>query len=232
MAENVRNSSVAQEIKKEYLKEHLDYVRSLIGTWVSQLNAPPPLAPQKDSWGWQSVYRAVEEIDPDNNHMIRRHLRSRTLWTHHAEWERNLDHIYDLQSQLGKQADRMRRDRFGNKQWEYHEDYLGTTLWKGFEKACGRRVRRWYDPPHDDRGAFYGSYRIELSVGNAEERANIEQGHWELIRDVAELKQMKELAELWGGVLRLQEQMQAIVGKALKSNDILYPCRFCKHLWK
>ena len=56
--------------------------------------------------------------------------------------------------------------------------------------------------------------------------------HRDFVYYISGLKGMKELVEVWTDVRSLQEQMNSIAIKALKSNDILYRCRFCKHLWK
>lgn len=223
MAKRLADSSVTREIKKEYLKKHLDSVGSLIERWGSQLYPPFPLAHQKGSWGWQSAYRPPVELDMDDNHVIRRHLRSRALWIHHANWERELDKIYESIISVRQQAEIKLQEQTESRQREYNENYLGTALDKAFDKALGREV---------ENGSSYESYATGTLAMNLEGRALIEQEHWDLILDIAELGGMKGLADQWNEVLRLQKQMQLIVDRALKSNDILYPCRFCRHLWK
>ena len=96
MTKPLKNSAIASEIKREYLKEHLEIVKKIIEDWISELVAPSPFAPLKDIWGWQSVYRPSAEQDPDSNHMLRRHLRSRALWYHHAAWVRKLENIWQI----------------------------------------------------------------------------------------------------------------------------------------
>ena len=100
MVKAVKHSTVAQDLKIEYLKEHLENVKRLIAEWVMQLNAPTQLAPQKGVWGWQSVYQPFAEQDPDSNHMLKRHLRSRALWSQHAGWDVKLERIWDLIKQV------------------------------------------------------------------------------------------------------------------------------------
>ena len=30
---------------------------------------------------------------------------------------------------------------------------------------------------------------------------------------------------------KVEDQIRALAGKLVKSKDILYPCKFCRHLW-
>lgn len=232
MARRIENSPLTLEIKKEYLKEHLKNVKQSITSWIPQLSAPSPLAPREGLFGWQSVYRSPTEEDSDNNHILRRHLRSRSLWSHHANWERKLDDIWDMTNQVRKQADHKHAQLSGKEQRQYNEYYVGTALWKGFEMVYGVTIEILYKVPEDERGVAYGAYKIEMSAASPDERSSIEQEHRGFIHHLAVLKEMKELAGLWHEVEGMGEQMQAIAGKILKSNDILYPCRFCRHLWR
>ncbi len=104
MVKAVKYTTVAQEIKKEYLKEHLEQVKQLVKNWVSELSMPEPLSPHRGTWGWKSIYRPAIAIEPDNNHIIRHHLRSRTLWSHHGNWGRELDSIWHLINQVRQAA--------------------------------------------------------------------------------------------------------------------------------
>jgi hypothetical protein len=144
MAKEERVSPIVQEVKKEYLKEHLDDVKDLIRKWLPELKAPAPLDEQDGHWGWQSVYRASLEQDLDNNHILRRHLRSRTLWHHHATWERYLDNIWDLANGVRKQAYEY-AERAKKVQWQYDEVFLNTAAWRGFEEAAQKEIERPYN---------------------------------------------------------------------------------------
>ena len=79
MAKGVKQSAIAGEIKKEYLKDHLEQVEDLITEWIEQLNAPDPFSPHDGILGWESDYRPKLEGDLDSNHMLRSHVRSRVL---------------------------------------------------------------------------------------------------------------------------------------------------------
>jgi hypothetical protein len=230
-----QHSPLALEIKKEYLKQHLENVETLIETWIRELNAPAPLAPREGFWGWASVYRPVTEQLPDNNHMVRRHLRSRALWNHHTSWEHSLDQVWHLTYEVRKHATVMLAAQKTNsaiQDAEYTEDYAGVALWRGFDLSRGRKAENRYKVPDDGHGVAYGAYKIELTATSSKQRSAIEKEHWHLTCQLAEPEQMKDLTKIWREVLRLQERMQTIVDTAVKSRDILYPCRFCRHLWK
>jgi len=80
-------------------------------------------------------------------------------------------------------------------------------------------------------GVKYGAWVIEES-SSPEEMAGVEEEHWSMIYAIATLDEMKQIATDWQQVLVLQKSMRELVNKALKSSDILYPCRFCKRLWE
>ncbi|MFC1904924.1 hypothetical protein ACFLXT_04095 [Chloroflexota bacterium] len=67
---------------------------------------------------------------------------------------------------------------------------------------------------------------------SAEERILVEEEHRDFSDSLAVIESMKELAGLWSELKRIQQAMYAIATKIQQSNDILYPCKFCKHLWK
>ena len=232
MAKRIKDSTMTLEIKKEYLKKHLDDVENLIERWLPELSAPALLAPQKGLWGWQSAYRPSIELDPDSNHMIRKHLPSRTLWSHHANWEREMDHIWHSINQIRRQAVNLINEPLSDEKWEYHEDYLNTAIWKGFEKACGKEMKLLYSLTDNGLGMKYGAYIIEMSAVDADMRSVVECRHSGLIDAIAELKATKELVNEFFEAERLEERMKTLVGNLLKSKDILYLCKFCKHLWR
>jgi|GEM_PF-4950465 len=69
MAKRTEYSQMTLEIKKEYLKKHLDEVGELIVRWKAELNAPRVFALKGSAGGWQSAYRPPTEENPDNNHI-------------------------------------------------------------------------------------------------------------------------------------------------------------------
>ncbi len=229
-----KHSTMAIEIKKEYLKEHLNEVKNLVSTWMGELNTPSLLVRGQGqlSWGWPVIHKPSSECNPDSNQILRRHLRSRALWSHHGNWERKLESIWQLVSQVCGNTQKKHLNESSSKRWHYTEDYVTTALWLGFEVACGRTLSLDYGVPDSKIGLSFGAYPIETSVRSAESRTLLEKEHREFIHGIAVTKEMKDLAGLWSEVAELQEAMRAIAAKALRSNDILYACRFCKHLWK
>lgn len=232
MSKAVKESNVAREIKKEYLREHLEEVIDLIDRWTRELQAPPPLAAGEGSLAWQSVYRPATEQQPDANHMLRRHVRSRTLWRHHADWQASLEKAWSLTQRIQKEAKNCVAEVEREKSREYTQEYVGVALWLAFDLACGHKTDLPYREPDSRVGLACGAYTIELSARSASERSSVETEHRSLITELADLEYIRELATLWDEVTTLQQKMTAIAGKALKSRDILYPCRFCRHLWK
>lgn len=230
-AKDIKTSPIARELKKEYLREHLENVKTLIGNWIPQLSAPDPFDISGGLWGWQTVYRPSVEQDLDNNHILRRHVRSRALWNHHANWEQILEEIWDLADEVREQAEATYAKELINREGEYTDGYMGVALLKGFDIARSGVLEDLYKLSDERIGVNYGAYRIETSATVAEACLSVAKEHQALIHHLTALKRMKELAASWRKLLKLQEQMQLIARKTLRSNDILYPCRFCRHLW-
>ena len=164
--------------------------------------------------------------------MLKRHLRSRALWRHHTNWEQKLQEVGHLANQVRHKANIKYMRKSKDNQRQYTPDFLDTALWQGFEVACGKKLDNMYRIADNQKGVAVGAYNIEISATSPEERSSVEKEHQDFIYYVAQLKGMKDLARLWSEVRSLQERMSSIAIKALKSNDILYVCTFCKHLWK
>lgn len=232
MARKFQDSPIAADIKRDYLKQHLEDVKRLIQRWISELHAPAPLEPKESMFGWKSPYRPATEQNPDDNHMLRRHLRSRALWIHHSDWESKLEHAWDLVKLAKEQASAQHKVHSGKARWHYSEFYLVTALWKGFDLARSQKIEKWYGVPDDGQGLMYAAHEIELSAASARDCSKIEEEHRAFISDIARFSSMKELATVWGEVLDLERRLGEIAYRVLKANDMLYPCRFCRHLWK
>jgi len=71
-----KHSAKATEIKKEYLKEHLNEVNNLVATWMGELTTPSLIVRERGqvSWGWSIIYRPPSEHNPDSNNIIRRYF--------------------------------------------------------------------------------------------------------------------------------------------------------------
>lgn len=234
-----KNHDLMLQIKKERLDKHLAQVEKLIGEWVPELSAPDPFASctRGDSWGWQSRYEPDTEQNSDSNHMLRKHLKSRALWKHHADWQNGLGRVFQMLDSVRRKAGQMHheasRDRKpASKKREYTESYLGTALWRAFCLARKQAPNIDYTRGDGGKGVKFGGYVIETSSGTEAEFAAIGEEHRGLSRKLSKLSEMKEIAGEWALICELQSRMQALVSKALKSSDYLYPCTFCKRLWK
>lgn len=233
MARMHENAPIVKEIKMRYLTQHLGTVKRRIGGWIPELKAPSPLGPRKGVFGWESLYKPRAEQDPDDNHMIRRHLRSRAFWSHHSNWEGNLGDVWGTIVKLRTEASGMCTCQSTNKNRQYTQNYEDTALWEAFELVSGRGTGLSYKFSGDQAGVVYGvGYVLETSAITAAEKSSIQKEHQGFVFRLTESKEMAELAKIWYEVLRLQEYMGKIAGTVLKSSDILYQCKFCRHLWK
>lgn len=184
---------------------------------------------QWKQWACRSVYVPPKEQDPITNHMLRKHLRKRSLWTNHATWERRLKRIMELVPSICDKAARLvegYRDH-----WEITEDYKGMALEKALDLAVGCEPEESYSQkPAFSQGVWHGDILIEKSA-KPEEVEKVSGQHRQLIHELAQSEEMLSLAEEWQEVLGLEARMQELANKALKSSDILYPCQFCRRLW-
>ena len=233
MAKAVKHSEMAKEIRKDYLLRHLDEVEKLITDWIPQINAPAPLLLLDDNWGWLSIYRpALEEI-PDSKHVIRQHLHNRTLWRHHTEWERKLEATWEFVTKVRKQANDVYTQLSINQLALHRKHYVGVALTAAFNSIyTGKPIKIQYQIPGDQHGVSCGDFKIELAATLDKERLTIQKRHMDYINTIANYEGMKLLIEFWRDVEVLQNQMKIIADKVIRSKDILYPCRFCRHLWK
>jgi hypothetical protein len=180
-------------------------------------------------WACRSQYVPPKEQDPITNHMLRKHLRKRSLWTNHTKWERRLNTIIDLALPVCNRAAQLVGRYRG--QWEVTEDYEGTAVEKALDLAVGLEWEQSYSQkPVFSRGVWCGDILIEKSA-RPEEVEKVGDQHRQLIRELAQSEEMLALANEWREVLVLEARMRELANKALKSSDILYPCQFCRRLW-
>jgi hypothetical protein len=232
MAKTAKHSEVAGELKKEYLRAHLESVKALVRSWTSELHAPEPFAPVARIWGWQMCYRSPRLDNPDDNHILRRHLNGRALWSHHGNLERKLEEIWRLTQQVRLEAQTSKESLSVNSPWRYTDAYVPVALWKAFDMALGREIGLRFTVPDGQLGLSFGAYRIEESATTPEARASVEKEYEGFIHALREFSQMKELGDAWQVSGQLETQISALADKALKSGDIFYTCRFCRHLWQ
>jgi hypothetical protein len=199
-------------------------VRLSVGERSSRLEVD-----QRGQWALRSRYTPPTEQDAITNHMLRKHLRKRAIWTNHAQWELRLKRITDLAPAARNKVSRLMQTHKGR--WETTEDYEGTALEKALDLATGQeREEPYWQKPGFSHGVWYGDILIEKSVG-PEEAEQVSSQHRQLAEEAAQSEEMLFLAEEWREVLKLKARMQESASKALKSSDILYPCQFCRRLW-
>ncbi len=223
--------NMMQRIKLVRLEKHLAEVEKIIGNWIEELSAREPFEYRNRSWGWTEVYRSSLAQDPDNNHKLRQHLRSRPLWKHHTEWELGLDQVWvrlpAVRDRAQKEMQKMLRD--GD---SYPTDFIDTALYQAFHTAWNRPVLWEYSYNDPKPGTRFGGYVIEQNASKKAELQAIAQEHQDLVDRLAKTREMRQIAELWTEVKQVEESMRSLAGKILKSNEHLHPCSFCRKLWK
>ncbi len=184
---------------------------------------------QGGQWALQTLYMPPTEQDAVTNHMLRKHLRKRSIWTNHAQWERGLKRVSELAPAARNKLSQLAEAHRGG--WETTEDYEGTALEKALDLAAGQeRQEPYWQKPVFSHGVWLGDILIEKSAG-PEEVQKVGSQHRQLIEEAAQSEEMRSVAIEWGNVLKLQGRMQELASKTLKSSDILYPCQFCRPLW-
>ncbi|MFC1942775.1 hypothetical protein ACFLWU_06135 [Chloroflexota bacterium] len=233
MPKEVKESAIARGIKTRYLTEHLKQAEEMIIEWRDELKAPAPFSPQGGVLGWESAYRPLIEVDPDNNHTLRSHVKSRVLWRHHTDWERGIARIWLLIEKLREATAKKlpyNKADYPDYVWK---NYIGTALLAAFETVYREKpFAVTHKSPQSEPGVLCGDYLIDMKASDKAQRQVLQDQHSNLITTLVKKPDMKELIKDWKIVKEEEERMNLIVTKIIKARDILYPCRFCKHLWK
>lgn len=223
-------SDIEKEIKKERLRKHLDEVETLIREWLRQLSAPGPFEWRRGEWVLKSPYLPDIERDPERNHMLRKHLQSRTLWSHHTAWVGCSERVFHLVQSMVKSAQREKLEGATGRQ--YMPDFTYTALWQAFQMAIGRNADDFYKSNEQGRGVNFGAYPIESSQTTGPELVDkVAREHQALIDGLAKSEGMKELAKEWLKMTETQTAMRNLAQKELRSSGFLHPCSFCRPLW-
>ena len=222
-------SVIVKELKRDRLRVHLDGVETLISDWRGQLSAPDPFRPGESDI-WPALYRPAIEHDPDNIHMLRRHLHSRALWKHHSDWGFKLECIHRLGEPLVKDAGGC-VEALGKRlpDMRFTDQFVRTALSEAFDQAAGEKSVRGY-APNPEHGVRFGGSTIEKAA-SPEANKDVEEAHRALVTYVKTLPQWKDIVLSWRGVKKTEESMDGIVKDVLKSGDIFHPCRFCRKLF-
>ena len=188
-----------------------------------------PRVDQRIQWALQTTYMPSAEQDPITNHILRKHLRKRSLWTYHTQWEQRLKRVTELApAGSGKLSQLV--EPYKNS-FDITEDYKGIALEKALDLAIGqKRIGRYWQKPGFSSGVWLDDILIEKSA-LPEEVEQAGSQHRKLIEEIAQSEEMQSLAVEWAEVIKLQERMQQLATNTLKSSDILYQCKFCRRLW-
>ena len=177
----------------------------------------------------QTPYVPPTEQDAVTNHILRKHLRKRAIWSNHAKWELALNAVTELAPSARNKVSSLMETHRGR--WETTEDYEGTALQKALELVAGQEWEAVYSQKTGfSRGVWSGDILIEKSA-RPDEVKEVSSLHRQLVEQAAQSKEMLALAEKWREVLKLGNRIQELASKALKASDILYPCQFCRRLW-
>ena len=227
----MNKTDVVREIKKDWLRAHLSDIEALIRDWLIQLRAPGPFH-RSDSEAWPIVYLPIVERDADNNHMLRKHVRSRTLWRHHAEWEKSLGVIKGVAKGLSGTANSYVAELVKERsQFQLRPTALfaHSALEEAFNQSAHNRTQQGYEPSKPT-GVMHGNLDIEEAASH-EQISEVEKAHKQLVELLRGSPGMSGLVTIWHAAEESEGRMSRIIGYVLKAHDILYPCRFCKRLF-
>ena len=217
---------VGLEIKKSRLLKHLDEIEKLGREWVRELYASDPFGVSSIPFDPSSPgYRPDVERDEDTNHMLRRHFRSRQLWKNHTEWEEKLRAIARIRGGL--------LERFGRRVngGDFTDAFLNTALEDAFDQVLNRTLSFNFELGNGGTSVVYRA-RMIVKSDRPVDLDSIRNSQNKLGEEIAASKEMAEAVEIWGEAMTLQEGMVGLVRTALRASDLMYPCRYCKHLWK
>lgn len=236
---NTESGSMKAEIKKEMLKEHLADVIALAKRLESSLTGvPDPFYYQRDlGWGWQRPCKLWLEDQPDDKHTLKFHLRGRQLWLHYTQFKETSEEVWNLINAVRTKSGNVLAARPKSKKLEFTDAYLGSAIYTAFQLVLNGKKPGWEVKGNGDSAAVirFGTYVIENSAEKGTDKKSVKAVEDELnalIRDIVRIPDMAKLKDEWLSMKDLSEKMSGLVRKALKGRDILYPCRYCKHLWR
>ncbi|MEK7281364.1 MAG: hypothetical protein AAB037_03305 [Chloroflexota bacterium] len=233
-------SDIEKEIKARWLGEHLEEVEKLAGEWLLQLNLGNPFYPPRDERVWEAPYEPAIEQAEVKCHVGRQHVRSRSLWTHHTTWLRLLRAFNEHRKELLKVANEfvMSQAHLQLKQFQIRrESFAFSAIWEAHEGELRRRGKSGGPPPEyllNDAGlgVKFGDFLIEGAATKEEQVLPVKKSHENLTKHLANSDRFQEAMRIWSDIEDLEKKMGEIGRRVVKSHDILYPCQYCRHLWK
>ncbi len=148
---------------------------------------------QRSQWSLQTRYVPPTEQDAVTNHILRKHLRKRAIWSNHTKWELTLNAVTELATSARNKVSLLMETHRGR--WEITEDYEGTALQKALELATGQESEAAYSQKAGfSRGVWLDDILIEKSA-RPNEMQEVSSLHRQLVEQAAQSKEMLALAE-------------------------------------
>jgi hypothetical protein len=210
------------EVKKEELRYHLfEEIPEIADNWTMQLMVPDPFT-------WSSVNKPTEEATDDNLHMLKRHLKSRTLWKNYTDYKLEIDRIYNLVLEVRKEA----KKQYATMMEKNHtEHYLEMAIRQGFKLVSEEPQFKYDCKPSTPTDVKCGDTAI-IDETDAKTAAEVIDKHKALAADLARLPEMVQLARSLKKGRQLGFETQELARKQLAERNIFHPCRFCRNLLK
>ena len=232
------DSDVLKEIRKDWLLEHLNEVEELIGAEISRLEK---VAGEVEHYDW----KPLAGRDADENHILRSHLKTRTLWGHYDQMGKALTSMAPVHQCMVKTADRIVA---GPLETQAEEDELRdlrkdlgrldpdpafaeAALRQAIEGQAGRNREFVYGHSGNaSGGVLVGGVLIHGSAG-PDDVDDIGRVHQLLVRYLRRDAHTATIVSHWKDATAHRDGAIGILRKVRRSKDILRPCRFCRHLF-
>lgn len=233
-------SDMEREIKARWLEEHLEEAEKLVGEWLLQIKLGDPFYPPRDEMVWEVPYEPAIEQDEEKSHVVRRHIRSRALWTHHTTWLRLLRAFNEHRKELLKEANEFVRSQAQLQLRQFQirrESFAFSAIWEAHEGELRKQGKKGGSSPEyllNDAGlgVKFGDFLIEGSATKEEQVLPVRKSHENLTKHLANSDRFKEAIRVWSDIEDLEKKIGTIGRRVVKSHDILYSCQYCRHLWK
>ncbi|GEM_PF-4933319 len=238
----LKGSTAVKEIKKEYLVRHLDDMEHRAQSWLESHWSREYFHPDgtyiANSLAGKGVpSKSVLGADPELNHILRRHLRSRALWTHHGVWERAVGRLSQVEEGIAILAAPIAQTHQLQGPFTYTSAFLGSALAEAFKCVRGTGSPSVYTP-YTPSGVLLGRYMIEQSAEGGDV-PRVGRQHQLLVSELLDHNRhpaldtaFHEAGRLQGDLEREEKAVRKLAADALKAKDFLYPCRYCKRLWQ
>ena len=114
---------------------------------------------------------------------------------------------------------------------DFTDAFLTTALEDAFDQVLNRTLSFNFELGNGGTSVMYRA-RMIVKSDRPVDLDSIRNIQKKLGEEIAASKEMAEAVKIWGEAMTLQEGMIGFVRTALRASDVMYPCRYCKHLWK